>query len=463
VQYGGKAADVKNPCFQAILDNMDIRSYFSPGAKSKLSSSSDEKNKGVKTSKSAVVKKDESTRKQKKKGKKRTFDSDSEEEPLPKKLRKGNTSKKTIIEESDDDDLVITKEKKVKPAVKENSKKVKGAGNKRVKEEPKQSLKPTTAIDFFGSTPVKQTGKVSTLAKAKAPKDDVKAERKKNGKSDTKSREPKKDREDRKDKTMGIGIIADDDDWIGIIDDDEDFEKSMQEVDPTPSEEILKENSKSTPKKGKLVFKDESPLPPKKRAAEESVQSETKGSSSLGKKKKSSTATEAVSTDQQKTSKKENTDVKNENKDGKEEENKSQTGAAGAPSLEKKKSYYAYKAREGPRNLGSKEIPQGADNCFEGLSFVITGVLESIEREQAVDLVKRYGGKVVSAVSKRTSYLIVGRDPGESKLQKASNFGTKQLDEEGFFNLIKELPGKVSKYEEQSVKDKKKESHQKTT
>ena len=39
---------------------------------------------------------------------------------------------------------------------------------------------------------------------------------------------------------MGIGIIADDDDWIGIIDDDEDFEKSIQEVDPTPSEEILK-------------------------------------------------------------------------------------------------------------------------------------------------------------------------------------------------------------------------------
>ena len=36
-----------------------------------------------------------------------------------------------------------------------------------MKEEPKQSLKPTTAIDFFGSTSVKQTGKVSTLAKTK--------------------------------------------------------------------------------------------------------------------------------------------------------------------------------------------------------------------------------------------------------------------------------------------------------
>ena len=61
---------------------------------------------------------------------------------------------------------------------------------------------------------------------------------------------------------------------------------------------------------------------------------------------------------------------------------------------------------------------EGAENCLEGLSFVITGVLESIEREQAVDLVKRHGGKVVSAVSKRTNYLVVGRDPGDSKLQK---------------------------------------------
>ena len=58
---------------------------------------------------------------------------------------------------------------------------------------------------------------------------------------------------------------------------------------------------------------------------------------------------------------------------------------------------------------------------------MITGVLESIEREQAVDLVKRYGGKVVSAVSKRTSYLVVGRDPGESKLQKVFSFSPSVL------------------------------------
>ena len=50
--------------------------------------------------------------------------------------------------------------------------------------------------------------------------------------------------------------------------------------------------------------------------------------------------------------------------------------------------------------------------------FVITGVLESIEREEAADLIKRYGGKVTQSVSKKTSYVIVGRDPGEHKFFK---------------------------------------------
>ena len=49
--------------------------------------------------------------------------------------------------------------------------------------------------------------------------------------------------------------------------------------------------------------------------------------------------------------------------------------------------------------------------------FVITGVLESIEREEAADLIKRYGGKVTQSVSKKTSYSM-GWDPGESKLSK---------------------------------------------
>ena len=48
--------------------------------------------------------------------------------------------------------------------------------------------------------------------------------------------------------------------------------------------------------------------------------------------------------------------------------------------------------------------------------FVITGVLESIEREEAADLIKRYGGKVTQSVNKTIYFM--GWDPGGSKLSK---------------------------------------------
>lgn len=49
---------------------------------------------------------------------------------------------------------------------------------------------------------------------------------------------------------------------------------------------------------------------------------------------------------------------------------------------------------------------------------MITGVLESIERDDAKSLVERYGGKVMVNVSKNTKYLVIGRDPGEAKTSK---------------------------------------------
>ena len=53
----------------------------------------------------------------------------------------------------------------------------------------------------------------------------------------------------------------------------------------------------------------------------------------------------------------------------------------------------------------------------DGLTFVM-GTVESIKREEATDLIQRYGGKVTQSVSKKTSYVIMGQDPGESKLSK---------------------------------------------
>ena len=55
---------------------------------------------------------------------------------------------------------------------------------------------------------------------------------------------------------------------------------------------------------------------------------------------------------------------------------------------------------------------------MDGLTFVITGVLESIEREEAADLIQRYGGKFTQLVSNKTSYVVVGQDPGQHKLSK---------------------------------------------
>ncbi|XP_061763209.1 replication factor C subunit 1 isoform X4 [Nerophis ophidion] len=118
---------------------------------------------------------------------------------------------------------------------------------------------------------------------------------------------------------------------------------------------------------------------------------------------------------------------------------------------EKKKgngsAYRNYLNRDGPRALGSKEIPTGADNCLEGCVFVLTGVLESLERDDTKSLIERYGGKVTGNVSKKTTYLVQGRDSGVSKLEKAESFGTIILSEDDLLELIRTKPGKKSKYQ----------------
>lgn len=53
--------------------------------------------------------------------------------------------------------------------------------------------------------------------------------------------------------------------------------------------------------------------------------------------------------------------------------------------------------------------------------FVLTGVLESMERDETKSLIERYGGKVTGNISKKTTYLVQGRDSGVSKLEKVKN------------------------------------------
>ncbi|VDK40937.1 unnamed protein product [Taenia asiatica] len=114
--------------------------------------------------------------------------------------------------------------------------------------------------------------------------------------------------------------------------------------------------------------------------------------------------------------------------------------------------FWKFQNREGPQALGSRPIPKNTSTCFVGKTFVITGVLECIEREEAERLIGRGGGRVTQAVSKRTSYLVVGRDSGASKLNKAVSLGTPQLTEEAFFDLVDRGFGKVDADEEDNDK-----------
>lgn len=93
---------------------------------------------------------------------------------------------------------------------------------------------------------------------------------------------------------------------------------------------------------------------------------------------------------------------------------------------------------------------QGAENCLEGLTFVITGVLECIERDEAKSLIERYGGKVTGNVSKKTNYLVMGRDCGQSKCEKVSVLlpAQRQSGAELFLSylLISSIPASRKQY-----------------
>ena len=78
---------------------------------------------------------------------------------------------------------------------------------------------------------------------------------------------------------------------------------------------------------------------------------------------------------------------------------------------------------------------QSTGATLEGLTFVLTGTLESQSREEARRAIEQAGGKVTSSVSKRTSYVVTGADPG-SKAQKAAALGIPTLSEAEFVDLI---------------------------
>ena len=93
-----------------------------------------------------------------------------------------------------------------------------------------------------------------------------------------------------------------------------------------------------------------------------------------------------------------------------------------------------------PLSAGAADIPDGAEDCLVGKTFVFTGLLKTISRDEGQALVKRYGGKVTGAPSSKTDFVVLGDDAGPSKLRKIKEHGIKTIDEEGLFYLIRTMP-----------------------
>jgi DNA ligase (NAD+) len=90
------------------------------------------------------------------------------------------------------------------------------------------------------------------------------------------------------------------------------------------------------------------------------------------------------------------------------------------------------------KSLGVVTDSVGEDrgDKLSGLTFVITGTLPSMSRDEASELIKKNGGKVSGSVSKKTSYLLCGEDAG-SKLTKAKELGIKIINEDELLEIIK--------------------------
>ena len=87
----------------------------------------------------------------------------------------------------------------------------------------------------------------------------------------------------------------------------------------------------------------------------------------------------------------------------------------------------------GVNMLSTNEIK---DERFAGMTFVLTGTLPTLKRNEASKIIESFGGKTSSSVSKKTTYVLAGEEAG-SKLDKAAKLGIEIISEETFMGMIK--------------------------
>ncbi|TID27835.1 3 -5 exonuclease helicase [Venturia nashicola] len=80
---------------------------------------------------------------------------------------------------------------------------------------------------------------------------------------------------------------------------------------------------------------------------------------------------------------------------------------------------------------------QGAPNCLAGLTFVITGVLPMLSRDDVQNLIKEFGGKVTTSTSRKTDYVVLGENAGRTKCKTIEKLGLETVNEEELLHMIR--------------------------
>lgn len=94
----------------------------------------------------------------------------------------------------------------------------------------------------------------------------------------------------------------------------------------------------------------------------------------------------------------------------------------------------------GGESTGAFKVPEAAANCLAGMNFVFTGTLPNLGRSEGKEIVERYGGKVTSAMSLKTTCVVLGENAGPKKVEMIKDKNIKAITEDGFAELLRRMP-----------------------
>jgi len=86
--------------------------------------------------------------------------------------------------------------------------------------------------------------------------------------------------------------------------------------------------------------------------------------------------------------------------------------------------------------IQTQNVKKTASGPFANKTFVVTGTLPSLSREEAKEKIRSLGGHAAESVSRKTDYVLAGENPG-SKYDKAMELGVKIIDEKEFLRMLR--------------------------